>query len=295
MKNNIDLHIHTTCSDGVLTPFEVINEAYKNNVKIISITDHDNLNAYSEELINYAKEKDIKLITGIEISTKINKCGIHVLGYNIDIHNEELINKITKLQNARHDYLIKVSDKLKSLGYLVNTEKLDKIDAVTKAHIALDVIENNDNKNILFKTFNQIPSKGLFIETIMNEGCPAYVKKETITPLEASNLIKNAGGIVVLAHPVAYFYEDNLKEIDIKNIIENMKADGIEAYYIYVDKDNNKHNDIKKWYKFAKENNLLVTIGSDFHSFDNIHPNIGLTNENININKNNINVLLKKL
>ena len=295
MKNNIDLHIHTTCSDGVLTPFEVINEAYKNNVKIISITDHDNLNAYSEELINYAKEKDIKLITGIEISTKINKCGIHVLGYNIDIHNEELINKITKLQNARHDYLIKVSDKLKSLGYLVNTEKLDKIDAVTKAHIALDVIENNDNKNILFKTFNQIPSKGLFIETIMNEGCPAYVKKETITPLEASNLIKNAGGIVVLAHPVAYFYEDNLKEIDIKNIIENMKADGIEAYYIYVDKDNNKHNDIKKWYKFAKENNLLVTIGSDFHSFDNIHPNIGLTNENININENDINGLLKKL
>ena len=295
MKNNIDLHIHTTCSDGALTPFEVINEAYKNNVKIISITDHDNLNAYSEELINYAKEKDIKLITGIEISTKINKCGIHVLGYNIDIHNEELINKITKLQNARHDYLIKVSDKLKSLGYLVNTEKLDKIDAVTKAHIALDVIQNNDNKNILIKTFNQIPSKGLFIETIMNEGCPAYVKKETITPVEASNLIKNAGGIVVLAHPVAYFYEDNLKEIDIKNIIENKKADGIEAYYIYVDKDNNKHNDIKKWYKFAKENNLLVTIGSDFHSFDNIHPNIGLTNENININENDTNVLLKKL
>ena len=295
MKNNIDLHIHTTCSDGALTPFEVINEAYKNNVKIISITDHDTLNAYTEELINYAKEKDIKLITGIEISTKINKCGIHVLGYNIDIHNKELLNKISKLQNARHDYLIKVSDKLKSIGYLVNTEKLDKIDAVTKAHIALDVIENNDNKNILIKTFNEIPSKGLFIETIMNEGCPAYVKKETITPVEASNLIKNAGGIVVLAHLVAYFYEDNLKEKEIKKIIETMNADGIEAYYIYVDKNNIKHNDINKWKKFAKENNLLVTIGSDFHSFDNIHPNIGLTNENININENDTNVLLKKL
>ena len=253
------------------------------------------MNAYTEELINYAKEKDIKLITGIEISTKINKCGIHVLGYNIDIHNKELLNKISKLQNARHDYLIKVSDKLKSIGYLVNTEKLDKIDAVTKAHIALDVIENNDNKNILIKTFNEIPSKGLFIETIMNEGCPAYVKKETITPVEASNLIKNAGGIVVLAHLVAYFYEDNLKEKEIKKIIETMNADGIEAYYIYVDKNNIKHNDINKWKKFAKENNLLVTIGSDFHSFDNIHPNIGLTNENININENDTNVLLKKL
>ena len=74
-----------------------------------------------------------------------------------------------------------------------------------------------------------------------------------------------------------------------------MKADGIEAYYIYVDKNNIKHNDINKWKKFAKENNLLVTIGSDFHSFDNIHPTIGLTNENININENDINVLLKKL
>ena len=295
MKNKIDLHVHTTASDGTLTPFEVIDEAYKNGIKLLSITDHDSLNAYTDDLIDYAKRKDITLITGIEISTKINKCGIHVLGYNIDIHNKELLNKIAKLQNSRHNYLINVSNKLETLGYKVNTKKLDKIDAVTKAHIALDVIENEYNKNILIKTFSQIPSKGLFIETIMNEGCPAYVKKESITPKQASELIKNAGGTVVLAHPVSYFYEDNLEEKDIKKIIDDMNADGIESYYIYVDKNNIKHNDIQKWYKFAKDNDKFITIGSDFHSFDNIHPIIGLTSENINIEDDDIKVLIRKI
>ena len=120
----------------------------------------------------------------------------------------------------------------------------------------------------------------------MNEGCPAYVKKETITPKEASELIKKANGIVVLAHPVAYYYEDNLTEDDIQELIDEIDPDGIEAYYIYIDKNNNKHNDIDKWSKFSKKNNKLMTIGSDFHRKDGIHPEIGLVNEDIVIEEN---------
>ena len=280
----IDLHIHTNCSDGFLTPKEVIDEAINNNVNIISITDHDTIDAYTNDLINYAKDNNIELIKGVEISTKINKCGIHVLGYNYDANNIELINKLNSLKNARHNYLYGVSEKLKELGYIVNTDELDKIEAVTKAHIALDVIGNEDNKELLIKTFNHIPSKGEFIETIMNENCPAYVKKETITPKEAAELIHKANGKVVLAHPMAYTYEDNLSDEEIIDLIKDMQADGIEANYIYVDKDNNVIDDSNKWNDIASRLNLFTTIGSDFHNKDGIHPTIGSIDKTIDIN-----------
>ena len=122
---------------------------------------------------------------------------------------------------------------------------------------------------------------GEFIEKIMNENCPAYVKKETIPPLEAANLIRKSGGKVILAHPVAYQYEDNLTNEEILTLIEEIKPDGIEANYIYIDRFNNKINEIDKWNKFALDNNLITTIGSDFHKYDNIHPKIGLINESI--------------
>ena len=140
--------------------------------------------------------------------------------------------------------------------------------------------------------FGHIPSKGEFIETIMNENCPAYVKKESITPTEAAELIREANGKVILAHPVAYTYEDNLTDEEIISIIKDMKADGIESNYIYIDRNNNKINDIKKWNKYAKKLNITTTIGSDFHNFDNIHPIVGLLNEDINLSLNDINNIL---
>lgn len=295
MKNYIDLHVHSNFSDGALSPKDIINEAYKNNVNTIAIADHDTIDAYSDELYEYAKEKNIKIINAVEISTKINKCGIHVLGYNFDVKNQLLKEKLSKLRNARHDYLYNVAKKLNELNLQVNVDELDKIEAVTKAHIALDVINNNKNKDVLLKTFHHIPSKGEFIETIMNENCPAYVKKETISPEEASLLIKNAGGKVILAHPVAYKYEDNLSDNEIENLIENMKADGIEANYIYIDKNNQKINECNKWNEFAKERNLITTIGSDFHTKDNVHPEIGLINENLNLSNNELETIIKNI
>ncbi len=295
MVKKIDLHMHTTCSDGSLSPLEIIDEAKKNGLDTIAIADHDTVSAYTDELFDYAKSKNINIIRAVEISTKIAKCGIHVLGYNIDINNEVLNKRLEKLRNARHDYLYNVASKLKELGYIINIEELDKVDAVTKAHIALDVVNNKENEELLLKTFNEIPSKGQFIETIMNEGCPAYVKKETITPKEAADLIRQAGGKVVLAHPVAYTYEDNLTVEDTKNILTDMNADGVEAYYIYIDRDNNKHNDIEKWKKFAKDNNKFITIGSDFHNKDGLHPVIGLLGEDIELSENEIDEILNNI
>lgn len=295
MGSLIDLHIHTNCSDGALSPKEIIDEAVKNGVKVIAIADHDTTEAYSEDLYNYAKSKNIKIINAVEISTKIKKAGIHVLGYNFDLSNEEFKNKLFALRNARHDYLNNVSAKLKELGYIVNVEELDKIDSVTKAHIARDVVNNEENKEILLNNFNHIPNMGEFIETVMNEGCPAYVRKETITPKEAAELIRKAGGKVVLAHPVAYRYEDNLNEEDIATLVNEMKPDGLEANYIYIDRDNNKIDEVDIWNAFAKGHNLNVTVGSDFHNKDGIHPEIGFPGGELTLDNETMESIIKKL
>ena len=289
MEKRIDLHIHTNKSDGALTPKEVIDEAVKNGVDTIAIADHDTVEAYDDELFKYAKAKKIKLITAVEISTKTAKSGIHVLGYNINLNNKELINKLYKLRNARHIYLHDVAEKLEELGYKVNVEELDKVDSVTKGHIALDVVSNSKNKEILIKNFGHIPGKGEFIETIMNEGCPAYVEKSTITPRQAAELIREAGGKAVLAHPVAYEHEDNLTDEEILEIVRDMKADGIEANYIYTNRNNETINEIKKWNEFAKKYNLPVTRGSDFHSKDGIRPELGLIIKNVENNEESLN------
>lgn len=295
MEKIIDLHIHTNCSDGALTPKEIIDEAAKNKVSVIAIADHDTVEAYTDDLFAYAKEKNIKIIKAVEISTKADKAGIHVLGYNFDINNKVLKDTLYAQRNARHIYLHEVGEKLKELGYILNVEELDKIDAVTKAHIALDVVSNEDNKELLLKTFGYIPDKGEFIETIMNENCPAYVKKMQLTPKEAAELIRQAGGKVVLAHPVAYKYEDDLTDEDTLKIIKDMQPDGLEANYIYYDRNDNKINEVEHWTEFAKENNLFVTIGSDFHRKDDIHyRSIGLI-EDLHLDEKTIDTILNNI
>jgi predicted metal-dependent phosphoesterase TrpH len=295
MSRRIDLHIHTTMSDGVLTPKEVIEEAYKNGVSVIAIADHDTIEAYNEELFSYAETKKIKVINAVEISTKANKAGVHVLGYNFDLNDKQMKERLYKIRNARHDYLHNVAKKLNELGYFLNIEELDKIDAVTKAHIALDIINCEKNKEILLRNFDHIPSKGEFIETIMNENCPAYVKKETVAPKEAAEIIRAAHGKVVLAHPVAYVHEDNLTNTDILNIINDMKPDGLEANYLYIDRNDNKINEIEKWNKFAKENNLFVTVGSDFHNKDGLRPEIGFVNTSFTLEDKVIDEIIMNL
>lgn len=295
MLKRIDLHIHTTISDGELTPKQVIDEADKNGVSVIAIADHDTIQAYNDELFEYAKSKNIEIIPAVEISTKANKAGIHVLGYNFDLNDITMQEKLYKVRNARHDYLHNVAEKLKTLGYTLNVEKLDKVDAVTKAHIALDVVENDNNKEILLKQFGHIPNKGEFIETIMNENCPAYVKKESLTPKQAADIIREANGKVVLAHPVAYVYEDSLTDEDILNIINEMKPDGLEANYLYVDRNNKEINEIDKWNKLAKEHNLFVTAGSDFHNKDGIRPEVGFINKDFTIQEETIKEIINNL
>ena len=291
----IDLHMHTNKSDGELTPKQIIDEAVKANLQAISITDHDTIDAYTDETIKYAKEKGIKLIVGVEISTKSDRCGIHVLGYNFDLNNEEFKQKLDRIRNARHDYLKAVAKKLEKLNYKINVEELDKIKSVTKAHISIDIIENEENKEELLKQFGHIPNKGEFIETIMNENCPAYVQKVTVTPETAAEMIRKAGGKVVLAHPVAYANEDNMTVEEVQQLINKMKPDGLEVYYIYTNRNNEYINEIDKWIKLAKDNNLFSTIGSDFHIKDGHHSEFGMCNVGVKLEEETIKEILSNL
>lgn len=295
MKSNIDLHIHTNKSDGILSPEEVVDRAVQNGVTTIAISDHDTIDAHTRELYEYAQTKNIRIIPAVEISTKTDKCGIHVLGYNIDVDNQVFQEKLYTLRNARHIYLHDVAKKLSELGYEVNTKELDKIDSVTKKHIAQDIVDNLQNEKVLIKSFNHMPTWGEFIETVMNEGCPAYVRKQTVTPKDAAEIIRKAGGKVVLAHPVCYTYEDNLTDEEINEIIDDMGADGIEANYIYANSKDEKISNIEKWRLIAKEKNLIVTLGSDFHSLEKGKPDIGLINEDIEFSREYLDSIIENI
>lgn len=290
----IDLHTHSTCSDGTFSPKQIIDRAIENGVKIISITDHDSISAYTPELIRYAIDKGITLIKGIEFSTKAMGVGFHVLGYNINLDNDRLKDTISSLQNARKNYLLDVSKKLEELNYCVEVDKLLTLPSITKSHISANIVGNPKNEEELIRVFGYIPNKGEFIEAIMNEGCPAYTPKFGITPKEASDIIHSAGGVVILAHPVAYTHEDNLSTQEIMGVAVDIGADGIEGNYLYVDSKNIPYNECKFWNEQAKNNNLVSTIGSDFHRVDAIRPEIGLSAYHLSTdNLNAIKELLK--
>ena len=122
----IDLHMHSTMSDGHATPFELIDIASRIGVEAVAITDHDTIAAYTDELLEYAKQKGVLLIPGVEISTRNEIGGFHILGYNIDLNNEVLKTELQTLRNSRHEYLEEVVKKLAELGFTVDYEKLSK-------------------------------------------------------------------------------------------------------------------------------------------------------------------------
>ena len=253
---NFDLHIHSNKSDGKLSPKEIIDMAAKHGVKVIAITDHDTVAAHTKQVHDYAEEKGVVLLTGIEISSENARGGFHILGYNIDVNNEFLKQGIKRLKENRMAILSESARKLGELGFKVDTEELKKLESIAKGSIAENVID-------------------------MNKGCPAHVKKDHITPAEAAEMIRRAGGKVVLAHPVVYIYEKNFSEEDIVNVINEIKPDGIEANYVCYDKLNNRHYEYDRWKAIANKFNMFATIGSDFHRDDGIRPLVGFVNENI--------------
>ncbi|MGM0437568.1 MAG: PHP domain-containing protein [Bacillota bacterium] len=241
----VDLHIHTTASDGSLSPKTVVKKAKKLNYNAISITDHDTIKGL-EEAIKTGNEIDLEVIPGIEFNTKFNGYEVHILGYFINYKNKKLLNETKKIQNSRIKRVKKIIEKLNEIGFNITRKEVFSLSnggAIGRSHIAHIL-----KKKGYVRTFSEAFDKYLAIGKI------AYVERYRLKPQEAINLINEVDGIPVLAHPGLI----NNDEI-VEKIVE-IGVKGIEAYYY-------EHNskETNKYIEYAKNKNLLITGGSDDH------------------------------
>lgn len=246
----IDLHMHTIYSDGEYEPNELINLAIKNKINLISITDHDSIKAY-----NKINNNNIKIIPGIELTSYYKNKSIHILGYNIDINNKKLNEYLDKFRTNKF-YVI-----IKCLNYLKDKHNIEfsSYDIANLFNKKGNISRSDLAKLLLnYKLVNSInEAYDKYLIAAYNE---INIEGIKTNPIDIIKLIHEANGIAVLAHPKELKYEDNDKIINY--LIEN-NIDGIEAYH-------SLHNekDIEKYLKIAKNNNLLITCGSDFHGPD---------------------------
>lgn len=241
-----DLHVHTNHSDGLFSPEKVVDLAITQGLNGIAITDHDTI-AGIEAAINYSKNYDnFKIIPGIEFSCVFNNEEVHILGYFIDYNDSNLIKITNKIRRSRLTRGIKMVNKLNQIGLDISIEEVMKLSGETyigRPHIA----------RVLVKKGYVVDISEAF-DKYLNRGKPAYVERYKITIDETISLIKSTGGISILAHPGI------LKD---KSIIEYcilLGIDGLECIHSKHNKDDTEYLISK-----TKENNLIITGGSDFH------------------------------
>lgn len=242
----VDFHIHTTASDGEISPKEVVQRAHNNNVKYLAITDHDTVSGLNEAIEESCK-CGITLIPGIELSTQHNNESIHILGFFKDdsFKNEELIKEIFKIKHHRIRRAKKMIQKLKDeFNIEISFEKVleHAKDTIARPHIAREIVNCGYPYTVedVFQKF-------------IGKGCKAYVPTLKLSTIDGIKLIKKYNALAFLAHPKL------ISNTNINEFLE-MNLDGIEAIYYQNTKEEND-----KFIKIAQKNNLLLSCGSDFH------------------------------
>jgi hypothetical protein len=253
MEKWIDLHTHTNCSDGELSPTELVNYAKQRGVSAIAITDHDCVDGI-KEAVDAGLKHDISVVSGVELSTKYNGMTIHIIGLFIDANNTSLINTTTSAQREVMKRNELIFDKLALTGFdelsIEEMKSLLHINVPVRWHICQ-----------YLKIKGYVTSTTEAREKYLEKGKVAYVKSthKNLSIYEAIQLIHNAGGLAFLAHPKRYGLDDNeLLQLIIH--CKKMGLDGIETYH-----SQNTETDVKNLLDFAKMNNLLISGGSDFH------------------------------
>lgn len=250
-----DLHMHTTFSDGRLTPEELVAAAKTAGLSYMAITDHDTV-----EGISYLYEnglypcKGIHIIPGIEFSAHHPKQEIHILGYNIDIYHRGLTDKLNDVVEARWLRFSEMVEKLKALGYSISEAEVLQVagmsKAISRSHLARVLV----NKGFF-------PDVKSVFDAVLEKGKPAYVSHYRLEPEEIIALIRQAGGTPVLAHP-KLIHDDALVES-----LLDLGIAGIEVFYPQHDAA-----DTEKYLAMARKRGLFVTGGSDFHGFATRYP-----------------------
>lgn len=243
-----DLHMHTRCSDGLLNPEELVEAAKAAGLNYIAITDHDTVNGICQLYeAGLYPAKGIKIIPGIEFSAHHETQEIHILGYNIDIYDKNLTDRLNDVVEGRWDRFSNMVKRLQELEFDISETDVLEIagdsTSISRSHIAQALVKKG-----------YFPTVKDCFDEVLEKGRPAYVSHFLLEPEEIIDLIKQSGGIPVLAHP-KLIKDDTLVEQLLKQGIE-----GVEAYYP-------KHSpeDTERYVAMANKYNLMITGGSDFH------------------------------
>jgi len=253
-----DLHLHTTASDGRLSPQELVRLALEVGLDVIAITDHDTVDGVDPALDAARMYDRITVIPGVEINTDVPKGEVHILGYFVDYHDDEFRTELLRLRNARRDRARKMVGKLHELGMKVEWNRVQELatgGALCRPHLARALVEKGYVKS----------EQEAFNKYIGHNG-PAYVERRKLVPMEAVRLITNAKGLPVLAHP------EDIPDLDsLLNELCNIGLRGIEIYYKDYGIDT-----INKLIQYASKYNLIATGGTDYHAFgDGLEVMIG--------------------
>lgn len=241
----IDLHVHTTISDGTLPPEETVREAARLGVRVLGITDHD----ITDGVVMaqpIGKQLGVEIVPGVEIAADYEEGEAHILGYFIDVEDEKLQTELARFREGRVERNRKILDRLNKLGYYIDPERVAELAGVGsmgRPHIAAALIEAG-----------YFPSQAQVFHQLLAWGRPAFVQRYQITPAQAISMIAQAGGIPVLAHPA------NTKNSLLIRQLVGAGLRGIEVYYW-----NHSTADTEHYLRLADQLGLLVTGGTDCH------------------------------
>ena len=241
----IDLHIHTTASDGSWTPKEVVEQAKKLGLTAIAITDHDTMDGV-ERAIQRGAELGVEVIPGVELNTDYDDHEVHVLGYYLDFTNPSLQKELAELRDARVNRMRLMVEKLATVGVQISYDRVREIageGAIGRPHLARAIMEAG-----YASEWEEIFQK------LIGRGCPAYVPRTKLTPTDAVKLILEVGGVPVLAHP-------GLNDLD--EIIPDLIKAGLQGMEIY--HYDHTDADIEHYEEMAQQYGLFFTGGSDCH------------------------------
>ena len=246
MSRLADLHTHTYYSDSTLSPQELIEQAHQNGLSCLAVTDHDTVEGIAPSM-EAARKYGIEIITGIELSSEIHGKEVHILGYLFNREHEFLTDQLNRMQDVRIERMKTMIEKLRGLG--IKNIELEEVCALTKTKSV-----GRPHLATILKEKGAVSDYTQAFEKFLAEGRPAYVSKFKQTPYEAIALIRQAGGLAVLAHPMLTGIDELIPSL----VKAGMK--GLEVYY-----PNVPENVIYFYEGLAKKHHLLMTGGSDAH------------------------------
>ena len=241
----VDLHTHSTYSDGLFTPIQIFQYAAKVKLRALSIADHDNIDCVAESR-NAAKHYNIEYFPGIEISARHGDMDLHLLGYWFDPQNKALQNYIRIFQEERKQRAIRIVEKLNSHGIPISFDDVLRKSgnaSIGRPHIVDVMIDNNIVRN-----------RTEAFDKYLGDGCPCYVPKYKISPVDAIQMVHEAQGLIFIAHPGLDMDESNIYELVLMGI------DGIETKH-----PRHAPSDIFYYQNLVRKYNLLESGGSDCH------------------------------